>query len=183
MFEALNSDMPCEEPFKIERSDAAKTVETIQLKVQRGSCPPAQCKEDELQNLDLVSTTACACEPLPTPKGELIDFRTEKKREFAYDFGAKVTLRVFMEADGQWMWKLPNEEPDFMTALAMQLPCWKIDPQDPNMMDTRYVQLELTAVMGNCKSEIEFSLRDPDAGDEKLNLVVAVWPEKGPEYP
>lgn len=93
-------DAECTEEVNLVRYDGgAENKVTVKVLVGKCKAPEPACAKDMIQNLDI---TSCQCEPLPTPKGMLLDFATEERKEFHFDFNALVTLRVWANAEGKW---------------------------------------------------------------------------------
>jgi hypothetical protein len=80
---AKNTDAWCTDTVQLQRKDGSG-IDTIMLNVNRGYCPDVQCADLTIQNLDVKSLTACECEPLKAPEGDLYD--SVANPQFAFHF-------------------------------------------------------------------------------------------------
>jgi len=141
LLQAIPKDHVCEEVVPLLRKDG--TVFNLHVHVNRGFCPKIACAEGTIKNLDLTSTTACECQPMPH-EGMLIDLSKDQRKAFAFDLKVKFTLREWTKSTSAGDYEWSNlEEPKFKCLT-------KIGEFD----EGRYRQVSFEATKAECTDSI-----------------------------
>jgi len=176
VLKAKDLDADCTQDVPLVREDGKENNMLI-FQVKQGHCaaPTPACSEGMIQNLALDN---CKCEAMPAVTGKLVDLSKSTETAFAFQFGEVITVRQWAEADGMNKWTNPTSE----AMLKEWLKCFTFDLNSKNgkaHYDSRFIQVELIAAVGDCRTEIVRTNRLDTT--ETQTLIAQVWPEKAPE--
>jgi hypothetical protein len=146
LIQAKNLPEDCSQDIVLTHTDDSVNSDTIKITVKKGHCAYAECPAGEIQNIDITSANACACEPL-VHEGFLIDAGSVPHPgfKFAFEKEAMFTLREWAVSEGQFEWSLPSEA---------ELQAFKCFTYGSKLEDSRYRQVVFTAITPDCVETI-----------------------------